>query len=56
MEQVIHHYTTTGNLRRAATHQQNLGELYELEIGDQKRALGAFDTAAEWFEADNAEA
>ena len=45
-----------GNFRRAATHEQNLAEMYEVEIGDQKRAIGAYATAAEWFESDNAEA
>lgn len=52
----IAHYTTKGNFRRAATHQQNLAEVYEMEIGDQKAALQAYDTAAQWYESDNAEA
>ena len=52
----ISHYTSKGNFRRAATHQQNLAEVYETEIGDQKKALEAYDTAAQWFESDNAEA
>lgn len=52
----ISHYTSKGNFRRAATHQQNLAEVYEVEIGDQKKALEAYDTAAQWFESDNAEA
>ncbi|EXJ54066.1 hypothetical protein A1O7_09403 [Cladophialophora yegresii CBS 114405] len=52
----IQHYTSKGNFRRAATHQQNLAEVYEMEIGDQKRALEAYDTAAQWYESDNAEA
>ena len=52
----IQHYTSKGNFRRAASHQQNLAEVYELEIGDQKKALEAYDTAAQWFESDNAEA
>jgi alpha-soluble NSF attachment protein len=52
----ISHYTSTGNFRRAATQQQSLAELYEMEIGDQKKALEAYDTAAQWFESDNAEA
>ena len=52
----IAHYTSKGNFRRAATHQQNLAEVYELEIGDQKKALEAYETAGQWFESDNAEA
>ena len=56
LQSAIAHYTSTGNFRRAATHQQNLAEVYEVEIGDQKKALEAYDTAAQWFESDNAEA
>lgn len=52
----IQHYTQRGNFRRAATHQNNLAEVYEIEIGDQKKALEAFETSATWFESDGAEA
>jgi alpha-soluble NSF attachment protein len=56
LAQAIQHYTLKGNFRRAATHQQNLAEVYEVEIGDSKKALEAYETAAGWFESDNAEA
>ena len=56
LQQAISHYTLKGNFRRAAAHQQNLAEVYEVEIGDQKRAAEAYDVAAGWFEGDNAEA
>ena len=56
LQQAISHYTNKGNFRRAATHQQNLGEVYEVEIGDRKRAAEAYEVAASWFESDNAEA
>jgi len=52
----INHYTSKGNFRRAATHKQNLAELYELEIGDQKKAMESYELAASWFDSDNAEA
>lgn len=55
LQQVISHHTMKGNFRRAATYQQNLAELYEVEIGDPKRAREAYDTAAGWYEGDNAE-
>lgn len=48
--------TSKGNFRRAATHKQNLAEIYELEIGDQKKAIESYELAANWFENDNAEA
>ncbi|EEH23040.1 hypothetical protein PABG_05251 [Paracoccidioides brasiliensis Pb03] len=56
LQVAIQHYISKGNFRRAATHQQNLAEIYEVEIGDESRALEAYEKAAEWFEGDNAEA
>ena len=56
LEKTIRHFTIKGNFRRAATNQMQLAELYELEIGDAKRALPAYEDAASWFESDNAEA
>ena len=56
LERAINHYTLKGNFRRAATNKQNLAELYEVTIGDNKRALEAYDVAAGWYENDNAEA
>ena len=56
LQQAINHYTSKGNFRRAATHQQNLAEIYEIEIGDEKRAVDAYEIAAGWFESDHAEA
>ncbi|KAL1965577.1 hypothetical protein VTN77DRAFT_5661 [Rasamsonia byssochlamydoides] len=56
LSSAIQHYISKGNFRRAATHQQNLAEVYEVEIGDMKKALEAYEKAAEWFESDNSEA
>jgi len=56
IEVAINHYTSKGNFRRAATQKQNVAELYEVEIGDQQKAMEAYETAASWFESDNAEA
>jgi alpha-soluble NSF attachment protein len=56
LEKAIKHYTSKGNFRRAATNQNQLAELYELEVGDSKRACEAYDLAGQWFEGDNAEA
>ena len=55
LEQAINHYTMKGNFRRAATHKQNLAEMYEVELDDQKKAMEAYETAAGWYENDNAE-
>ena len=56
LDAAITHYTSKGNFRRAATHKQNLAEVYEVELGDKKRAIESYETAAGWFESDNAEA
>jgi alpha-soluble NSF attachment protein len=56
LSSAIQHYVLKGNLRRAATQQQYLAEVYEVELGDMKKALDAYEKAAEWFEGDNAEA
>jgi len=56
LESAINHYTSRGNFRRAATQKQNVAEVYEVEIGDMKRAMAAYELAASWFESDNAEA
>lgn len=56
LSSAIQHYVGRGNFRRAATQEQYLAELYEVEIGDVKKALEAYEKAAEWFDSDNAEA
>lgn len=56
LSSAINHYVLKGNLRRAATQQQYLAEVYEVELGDMKKAVEAYEKAAEWFDGDNAEA
>jgi len=62
LEKAITHYASKGNFRRAATHKQNLAELYEAEVQPGKeiegraRAAAAYEEAASWYESDNAEA
>jgi len=53
LEAAIRQYTSKGNFRRAASHKESQGELLE-EIGDRKRALDCYDSAAQWYEGDNA--
>ncbi|KAI8965014.1 TPR-like protein [Daldinia sp. FL1419] len=52
----ISQYCKKGNFRRAAQHKENMGEVLEVEIGDTKRALEAYETSAGWYEGDNAAA
>jgi hypothetical protein len=50
LDKAITHYCSKGNFRRAATHKQNLAELYEVELGDNSRAAAAYEEAAGWYE------
>lgn len=52
----IDRYCAKGNFRRAASHKENLGELYEVDLGDNKAALECYEAAAGWYEGDNAAA
>ena len=52
----INQYCNKGNFRRAASHKESLGETYETELGDMKNAIDAYETAAGWYESDNATA
>ncbi|KAI0882397.1 TPR-like protein [Annulohypoxylon maeteangense] len=52
----VNQYCKKGNFRRAAQHKENMGEVFENEVGDTKRALECYESAAGWYEGDNASA
>ncbi|KAI1460760.1 TPR-like protein [Annulohypoxylon moriforme] len=52
----INQYCKKGNFRRAASHKESMGEVFENEINDTKRALESYEAAAGWYEGDNASA
>lgn len=52
----INQYCNKGNFRRAASHKESLGEVFETQLGDLKQAIDAYGTAAGWYESDNATA
>jgi alpha-soluble NSF attachment protein len=56
LEVAINQYCKKGNFRRAAQHKENMGEVFENELGDKKRALECYELAAGWYESDNAAA
>lgn len=56
LEFAIDRYCAKGNFRRAASHKESLGEVYEQQLGDTKAALACYETAAGWYEGDNATA
>jgi len=49
-------FSQKGNIRRAANYQFNMGELYEVDLNEPGKAIDAYDTAAEWYSSDQAEA
>ena len=58
LKQAISLFTAKGNFRRAAGYQFNLAELYEQEseLFKPEEALDAYDSAAEWYASDQADA
>jgi alpha-soluble NSF attachment protein len=56
LEFSIGQYCKTGSFRRAAQHKEAMGEVFETQLGDTKRALEAYELAAGWYEGDNASA
>lgn len=52
----IDRYCAKGNFRRAATQKEQLADVFETELQDTKSALEAYETAAGWYEGDNANA
>ncbi|KAL2759563.1 hypothetical protein ACRALDRAFT_2093011, partial [Sodiomyces alcalophilus JCM 7366] len=56
LDVAINQYCARGNFRRAAGHKEALGELYETELGDSKKAIECYEAAAGWYEGDNATA
>ena len=55
LEQSVAQYCSKGNFRRAASHKEAMGDLYD-EMGDKRNASDSYESAAEWYEGDNATA
>lgn len=52
----ITRWCSKGNFRRAATQKETLGDMFETQVGDLKRAQEAYEAAAGWYEGDGAAA
>ncbi len=56
LDVAINQYCAKGNFRRAATHKEALGDMFEKEVDDMKRALACYESAATWYDGDGATA
>lgn len=56
INQAIQRYVAKGNVRRAASHMENVAELLEVEMGDHKEARKYYQDAARWYDEDGAKA
>lgn len=56
MNIAIDRYCAKGNFRRAAGQKEQIGEVFEQDLKDTKKALEAYEAAANWYEGDNANA
>ena len=56
LEVSINQYCAKGNFRRAAGHEEAMGEVYEQDLQDAKSALACYEKAAQWYEGDNSTA
>jgi len=54
LDVAVQRYCVKGNFRRAATHKESLGDLYENELNDNNKAIECYEAAAGWYEGDNA--
>lgn len=52
----VNQYCKKGNFRRAAQQKENMGEVYETQLGETNQALDCYEAAAGWYEGDNAAA
>ncbi|KAG6068996.1 hypothetical protein E4U32_006046 [Claviceps aff. humidiphila group G2b] len=50
----VDRYCVKGNFRRAASHNETMAEVYETQLDDVNAALECYETAASWYEGDNA--
>lgn len=56
LKYAVDRYCQKGNFRRAAGHMESMGEMYENKLQDTKAAVEAYESAAGWYEGDNANA
>ncbi|VEU20149.1 DEKNAAC101016 [Brettanomyces naardenensis] len=56
LEKAIEMFVKRGQFRRSATFKADLGELYENELHDAKKAIESYEDASEWYKGDSANA
>ena len=53
LKQGIALYVDQGRFQAAATHQKEMGEIYETDLVDLNGAVEAFEVAADWYSGEN---
>lgn len=53
MERAVDIWVETGRFARAATDQKKIAEIYEEDVVDLEKAMGAYEKAADWFEGED---
>ncbi|KAJ3354701.1 hypothetical protein GGF32_002380 [Allomyces javanicus] len=56
LKQAIDILTERGRFQMAAKHQKTVAEIYETDLVDLEKAMTAYETAAEWFQGEDASA
>jgi alpha-soluble NSF attachment protein len=56
MKQAIEILTERGRFQMAAKHQKTIAEIYETDLVDLEKSMGAYETAAEWFQGEDSNA
>ncbi|KAI9179420.1 vesicular-fusion protein S17 [Blastocladiella emersonii ATCC 22665] len=56
LKQAIDILTERGRFQMAAKHQKTIAEIYESDLVDLEKAMAAYETAAEWFQGEEASA
>jgi alpha-soluble NSF attachment protein len=56
LEQAVTILTERGRFQSAASNQKQIAEIYETDIGDIRKAMEAYDKAAEWYTTEDSHA
>ncbi len=56
LQKAVEIYTDKGRFHAAANHEKTIAEVYESDLGDLEGAMNAYQTAADWYQSEEANA